>query len=200
VRETESLGLAVRQFYNALKSGIDAKSLVIPGEDPAELEALAENYHRQFQPASPVEICLLDALITADWELRRLRKILPKVWDEDAFLRPDSKEARRLDRLNRRLDAAERSYHRALKELNKYAAARAALQQQSAEEQTAQTQPAAIEAAASQKLASFLEYTCPPPDGLVAPAVSAAGVSPSTPSAADRPNPTQNDPGSESIE
>ena len=47
-------GKAVSRF-NALKSGIDAKSLVIPGEDPAELEALVANYYLQFPAATPVE-------------------------------------------------------------------------------------------------------------------------------------------------
>ena len=71
------------------------------------------------------EIFLVDALIEADWELRRLRKIEPRVWDEDAFLRPDSNGAKRFDRFHRRLDAAGRSSYRALRELNKHAAARA---------------------------------------------------------------------------
>jgi hypothetical protein len=158
---TSEAGLAVSRF-NALKSGIDAKSQVIPGEDPAEFEALAENYRRQFQPATPVEICLLDALITADWELRRLRKIEPQIWDERAFRRPDSQEAKSLARLHRRLDVAERSYYRALKELQKYAAARAALQAEQAAQQEQDHREAAIDAAAGQKLASFLEYICPP--------------------------------------
>jgi hypothetical protein len=34
--------------FNALKSGIDAQSLVIPGEDAAELEAVAEDYREQY--------------------------------------------------------------------------------------------------------------------------------------------------------
>jgi hypothetical protein len=158
-------GLAVSRF-NALKFGIDAESLIIPGEDPAELEALAEDYRRQFKPVAPVEIFLVDALVTADWELRRLRKIQPKLWDENAFLDPDSPEAKRLARLHRRLDATERSYYRALKELNKYAAARAEIEAKQDTEQAAQQTEAAADALANQKLASFLEYICPPPDGL----------------------------------
>jgi hypothetical protein len=35
--------------------------------------AFDENCRQQFQPATPVEVDLLDSLITADWELRRLR-------------------------------------------------------------------------------------------------------------------------------
>ena len=38
---------------NALKTGIDAKSPVIRGEDHATLEALATRYHERFQPATP---------------------------------------------------------------------------------------------------------------------------------------------------
>lgn len=169
---------------NALKLGIDAQSRVLPGEDPAELDALAESYREQFRPIFPVEVALLDSLITADWELRRLRKIEPKIWSEDAFLDPDSKEARRLARFYRRLDTTERSYHRALKELNKYSAARAALELEEAQEEAAgQTEPqteAAIEAAANQKLASFLNWICPPPEGLdpLLGAPSAASASP----------------------
>jgi hypothetical protein len=160
--------------FNALKLGIDAQSRVIPGEDPAELDALAESYREQFRPMLPVEVALLDSLITADWELRRLRKIQPKLWSEDAFLDPDSKEAKRLARFYRRLDTTERSYHRTLKELNKYSAARAALELEKAQEEAARQAPkqteaqteAAIEAAANQKLASFLNWICPPPEGL----------------------------------
>src|SRR5579875_1733317 len=168
-------GLAVTRF-NALKSGLDAKSLIIPGEDAAELEALAENYRLQFQPASPVEIALLDTLVTADWELRRLRKIQPRLWSEDAFLDPDSKEAKRLARFHRRLDSVERSYYRALKELQKHAAARAT-------GETAAPEPAAIDSQAASKLASFRADSSEPPTNL--------GLAPS-PVAAAGPNAAQN--------
>ncbi|HLI85609.1 MAG TPA: hypothetical protein VKV17_16970 [Bryobacteraceae bacterium] len=140
---------------------MDAKSLVIPGEDPAELEALAESYRQQFQPVSPVEVALLDTLVTAEWELRRLRKIQPKLWSEEAFLDPDSTEAKRLARFYRRLDTTERSYHRALKELNKYAAARAQIEYQAAK----RDQAAEVDAKVEKHLASFLQYFCEPPTG-----------------------------------
>jgi hypothetical protein len=39
--------------FNALKHGMDAASIVIPGEDPAEYDTLASDYHRQFHPQSP---------------------------------------------------------------------------------------------------------------------------------------------------
>ena len=39
--------------FNALKHGIDAASIVIPGEDPAEYEALAAGYHQSNCPQPP---------------------------------------------------------------------------------------------------------------------------------------------------
>jgi hypothetical protein len=160
-----SAALTVTRF-NALKLGIDAKARVIPGEDPAEFEALAESYRQHFEPASPVEVALLDSLVSADWELRRLRKIEPKLFSEDAFLDPDSKEAKRLARFYRRLDTVERSYYRALKELRIYVDTRVAIEQEQAAQQTAGQAEAAIEAAANEKLASFLNLVCPPPESL----------------------------------
>ena len=47
---------------NAVKTGIYAKSMIIPGEDPAQLEALTAEYHRQSQPA-PLARFLVDSLI-----------------------------------------------------------------------------------------------------------------------------------------
>jgi len=116
-------GKAVSRF-NALKSGIDAKSLAIPGEDPAELEALVANYYLQFPAATPVEAFLVDAIIQADWQLRRLRKVEAGLWLPQ-FAEDDGPLGKPLTRLHRRIDAAERSYYRALKELQAQIAARA---------------------------------------------------------------------------
>jgi hypothetical protein len=42
-----------RSSMNALKSGIYSKSLIIPGEDPGQLDTLFEEYRQRFQPAVP---------------------------------------------------------------------------------------------------------------------------------------------------
>ena len=120
-------GQAVSRL-NALKTGIDARSQVIPGEDPDALETLTLEYHHRFQPAGPEHRFLVDAMVAAEWQLRRLRKAEAQIWDDGmhawrpeedlvssgrAFMsREDS-----LTRLHRRIDAAERSYYRALKQL-----------------------------------------------------------------------------------
>jgi hypothetical protein len=73
-------GKAVSRF-NALKTVIQAKSHVIPGEDPAELNQLAANYHRQWHASTPDECFLVDTIVDADWQIRRLRIVEAKLWD-----------------------------------------------------------------------------------------------------------------------
>lgn len=122
-------GKAVSRF-NALKSGIHAEAQIIPGEDPAELEALSAGYYEQFHPASPIASFLVDTLIHADWQLRRLRRLEAQLWTsqlseikEDAETAPLGRVfVQSLDaftRLQRRIDATERSYYRALHELER---------------------------------------------------------------------------------
>jgi hypothetical protein len=117
---TSVAGKSVSRF-NAIKSGIHAKSLLIPGEDAAELEALTANYHLQFLPASPVEQFLVDTLIHTDWRLRRLRNREAELSDP-ATRKPSHEDL--LDRLDRQIHSAERAWFRALKELQSQIPAR----------------------------------------------------------------------------
>jgi hypothetical protein len=141
-------GKAVSRF-NALKSGIHAEAQIIPGEDPAELDALAAAYHDEFRPSTSLECFLVDTLVHADWQLRRLHRLEAQLWtsqiaeiQEDAPLgRAYAQSLDAFTRLQRRIDSTERSYYRALKELR----ARA-------------VEPAIPEPSAPE-LASF----CPPP-------------------------------------
>ena len=72
-------GKAVVRF-NALKTGIDARSQVIPGEDPAALELLAAEYYHRYQPATPEVRALVNALVTAEWLQRRFRALEAQLW------------------------------------------------------------------------------------------------------------------------
>src|SRR5713226_8004289 len=60
---------------NALKSGIDAWSHIIPGEDPAELEALTADFLLHFHPSDPNQLSLVHTLISSEWIQRCLRRI-----------------------------------------------------------------------------------------------------------------------------
>ena len=65
---------------NAIKSGIYAQSILIPGEDPAEYDALRQEHYDHFAPANPDERDLLDLMIKYKWQLRRLQNCYDQMW------------------------------------------------------------------------------------------------------------------------
>lgn len=71
-RSVEGKAIASR---NSLKLGITAQSMIIPGEDPAELEQLAAEYYEEFQPVGPIETALVDSIVRAQWMERRSYRI-----------------------------------------------------------------------------------------------------------------------------
>ena len=124
-------GKAVSRF-NALKTGIYGREQVIRGENPATLDALAAEYHERWRPATTEARALVDSLVGSEWLLRRLRKAEAQYWEYrmDSVLRLDSNNplgqtvangAETFARLQRRIDSAERNFHRALKELRRTA-------------------------------------------------------------------------------
>src|SRR5438270_7395530 len=61
---------------NALKTGIYARAeIVLPVEKAEDLQRLTEEYYDHYDPASPGERALVDALISNEWLLRRFRRI-----------------------------------------------------------------------------------------------------------------------------
>jgi hypothetical protein len=60
---------------NALKSGIDAESNIIPGEDAAALTALTERLYQDCQPQTVIESLLVDDIVRDTWLLARLARI-----------------------------------------------------------------------------------------------------------------------------
>src|SRR5579884_3140606 len=126
-------GQAVSRF-NALKTGIEAKSQIIPGEDSGEFDSLAHDYYLEWQPASPTECALVDDLVRADWQLRRLSRAEAQLWtheladaaksfnglDEDAPLgQVVARSYHQFHFLQRRIDSAERALYRALDHLQR---------------------------------------------------------------------------------
>ena len=113
---------------NALKTGIHAKSLILPSEKLADLEELIEEYYRHHQPASPEARLLVDDLITCEWTLRRLGAAETQAWkyqEQESWTGPEKyplgKSAtihfNTFSKLQYRLDATRRAIHRALQAL-----------------------------------------------------------------------------------
>ena len=60
---------------NGIKHGLSAKTLVLPGEDPAELEALLDSIQAEHEPATPTEEILVRQIAMAGWRLLRLHRM-----------------------------------------------------------------------------------------------------------------------------
>ena len=60
---------------NGLKHGLCAATVVVPGEDPAQFEALLDAYRAEYQPATPSAEFLVRQVAMADWRLLRLHRI-----------------------------------------------------------------------------------------------------------------------------
>ena len=119
--------------FNALRHGIYARVLVIPGELEADLDDPARGYYELYRPETPVALYLVDTLIQCDWVRRRLMRMqatLFRAFAPEECTGPDPIAGG--DRLQfppgalnhnlRQLSAIERSYHRALAGLRALAA------------------------------------------------------------------------------
>ncbi len=113
---------------NALKTGIHAKSLVLPTENAAELDELVEDSYRSFHPTTPEARSLVDEFIYCEWSLRRLRAAETESWqhqDHTSFSGPQkfplgysaSVHSNSFTRLQYRMDATRRARERALQSL-----------------------------------------------------------------------------------
>ena len=122
--------------FNALKTGIDAQAQVIPGEDPDQLEDLLAAYQERFTTGAPERRMLVDTLVNCEWLLRRLNRAEAEFWQYEAEhtesnYKSNEHPAGRVlyfadkvfERLQRRIDAINRNYHRALKEVQRLEAA-----------------------------------------------------------------------------
>src|SRR5687767_14639975 len=66
-----------RSSMNAVKHGLAAQTAVLPGEDPAELEALAQSLAAEFRPAGglgALGAVLLQRVVSIAWKLRRVAR------------------------------------------------------------------------------------------------------------------------------
>jgi hypothetical protein len=78
---TTAAGLA-RSSQNALRHGLATRaaalptvSVVLDDESPADFQRLLDSYLDQFAPTSPIEVELIETMVSARWRLRRLANI-----------------------------------------------------------------------------------------------------------------------------
>jgi hypothetical protein len=163
---------------NALKSGLDAESQFVAGEDRTEFAQLQYEYIARFQPLTPEERFQVDTLLRNEWILRRLFRAEAHLWEYHT-IRADRSEGVPLGealvagnevfrRLQRRITLAERSYKDAFAELERLQRARCSL---AAPQNTSQpdhpTPPDQPPATDRTELGSFLHPSLgsqPPPE------------------------------------
>ena len=154
---------------NALKSGIHAKSLILPSEKLADLEQLIDEYYASHNPATPEARSLVDDLIYGEWLKRRLRAAETQIWayDHQENYRPDKKNplgqtaasrGKAFAQLQWRIECNRRASRQALQDLQQLQAQAAPMLCPTA---TATTQTTSPEI-------GFVLHT-PPPDAPAAP-------------------------------
>src|ERR1035438_1318931 len=121
---TSVTGKAVSSM-NGLKSGIHAKSLLLPCENLAELQQLIEDCYLHYHPANPEQRFYVDDLIRCEWTLRRLDNAETQAWryqNEDRYTTPEkfplgksvSCNPNCFSKLQYRFDATRRARDRAI--------------------------------------------------------------------------------------
>ena len=121
-------GKAVSRF-NSLKHGMDAATIVLPGENPADYEFMVATYDEELQPQTPTERFHVDTMIQANWQKQRLLRVESDLYRDvmrqsgatnlAEALQAETPAAKVLNRVQRQLAACERDWNRAHRELRR---------------------------------------------------------------------------------
>src|SRR5574341_1521342 len=130
--------------FNALKHGLAAEHLVLQDEEQQPFDELLSAYLDEHLPQGPTETDLVHQLVTASWRLRRLRAMETGLFelrliDDDEDLKEDytglrtqerlayvfARSAEKFNILARYEARIERSFYRALHEIQRLKAGRA---------------------------------------------------------------------------
>ncbi len=120
---------------NALRHGLASQTAVLPNENPEEFRELRDAFFDEYHPAGPTEILLVEQMAISAWRLRRLRALETGLFnvrisqlrdDGDNSLDPrarafvyDTGGSRSIETLSRYETRIERSFYRALHELQR---------------------------------------------------------------------------------
>lgn len=111
-----------RSSQNSFKHGLYSKHLVMPGEDPAELDSLKAGLIAEHQPVNDTESILVNELAEHFWRIRRMRRLEAEAFRPEKLAEWHSSGF--LAQIGRIMAAAERGFHKALSALRQLQAAR----------------------------------------------------------------------------
>ncbi len=101
-----------RSSQNSFKHGLYSTQLVMPGEDPAELDALKADLIAEHRPGNQTEHILVNEIAEQYWRIRRMRALEARAFTPENF--DEWSNNGLLALLLRTMAAAERGLHKAL--------------------------------------------------------------------------------------
>ena len=105
---------------NALRHGLRARSVLLPGEDPTEFHQLCNDLEAEWRPQSRTEQFYVEQMAVSQWKLTRMEVVEVNIFkDADARNQLSS-----LDRMWQAEHRLERSFSRAQRELQRLQASR----------------------------------------------------------------------------
>ena len=81
---------------NAIKHGLQAAEIVIPGEDPSEFDSFRQALLADLSPVGQLEVMLADRIVGSLWKLRRSGRMEKELYF--ALMSPDFSEAQADDK------------------------------------------------------------------------------------------------------
>lgn len=100
--------------FNALRHGLRARSLLLPGENSDELQQLFKILECEWQPQTRTEQLLVEQMAVAQWKLARLEVGERSIYMQDM---PAERQLALLDRFSIQRSRLERSFTKAIHEL-----------------------------------------------------------------------------------
>src|SRR5437879_8187552 len=127
--------------FNALRHGLRAKHAVLENENEQEFQEMLAAFEAEHQPTGPTENLLVQQMVMAAWRLKRLRAIetglftlrmydlskqtqsvyaqLPEIERQASAFLEDNRGCGAIEKLSRYETRIERSFYRALHELQR---------------------------------------------------------------------------------
>jgi len=103
---------------NSLKHGLTAKTVLLPGEDPAEYQTFTQSMTKDLAPGDAVESSLAQELIDLQWRLQRVPRL------EASILADEIPDFKALNNVSLHAARLKRQYSATLKEFQQFQKAR----------------------------------------------------------------------------
>jgi hypothetical protein len=124
-----------KSSFNALSHGFYSKHLLLPDEDPAELELLRSSLIESYNPEDGAELLLVERIVSSQWKLQRLNKL------EAATIQRGPGGLGDLERISRLAQQLDSAMHRAIKALREMRRDKAKQQEQDNSETNLRNEP-----------------------------------------------------------